>query len=130
MFEIDLRFVQLVKDQTHKTIILDKFLTNRPDLSDVQVIQYLIKTKHKAIQVNCDKPTSDIELLSSVHCSVDTLSRCINTAFNPCVHYSVDTLSRCINTAFNPCVRYSVDTVYMYQYCLQPVRTLFSRHTV
>ena len=45
MFELDLGFVQLVKDPTHKTNILDKFLTNRPHLFDVQV--------------NCDKTTSN-----------------------------------------------------------------------
>ena len=39
--------------------MLDKFLTNRPDLFDVQVMQCFVKTKHKAVLVNCDKNTSN-----------------------------------------------------------------------
>ena len=53
MFEIDLCFVQLLKYPTQKTNVFDTLLTNRPD-RDVQVIQYLVKIKHKAILVNCE----------------------------------------------------------------------------
>ena len=54
---INIEFVQLIKDPTHKTNIHDIFLINRPDLFDVQVIQS--KTKHKVVLVNCDKTTSN-----------------------------------------------------------------------
>ena len=37
---------------THNNNILDKFLTNRPDLFDIQVMQSLIKMKHKAVVIN------------------------------------------------------------------------------
>ena len=42
---------QIIKVPTHKNII-DQFITNRPDLFNVQVAQSLVKTKHKAIIIN------------------------------------------------------------------------------
>ena len=43
---------QIVNVPTHNNNILDKFITNRPDMFVVQVMQSLIKTKHKALIVN------------------------------------------------------------------------------
>ena len=54
-FEAQLGFVQLVQSPTHNKSIIDKFLTNRPDLFDIQVMQSLVKSKHKSLLVNCDK---------------------------------------------------------------------------
>ena len=54
-FESILGFEQLVQMPTHNSNILDKFLTNRPDLFDIQVVQSLIKTKHKAVVINTSK---------------------------------------------------------------------------
>ena len=43
---------QIVNNPTHNNNILHVFITNRPDLFDVQVGQSLIKTEHKALIVN------------------------------------------------------------------------------
>ena len=43
---------QIVNNPTHNNNILDVFITNRPDLCDVQVGQSFIKTEHKALIVN------------------------------------------------------------------------------
>ena len=43
---------QIVNVPTHNNNILDKFITNRPDMFVVQVMQSLVKTKHKALIVN------------------------------------------------------------------------------
>ena len=58
--DIDLEIDHLVKDQTRRTNILDKFPTNLPYLFHVAYkLQSLVKTKHKAVLVNCDKTTSN-----------------------------------------------------------------------
>ena len=71
MFQVDLEFVQFVKDPTHETNILDKFLTNQPDLFDALVIQSLVKTKHKAVLVNCDKTTSNRDITVKPRITID-----------------------------------------------------------
>ena len=43
---------QIVNLPTDNNNILDQFLTNRPDLFTVQVVQSLVKTKHKALIIN------------------------------------------------------------------------------
>ena len=43
---------QIVKVPTYNKNILDQFITNRPDLFNVQVAHSLIKTKHKARIIN------------------------------------------------------------------------------
>jgi hypothetical protein len=47
--EIDYGLVQLVCTSTHGTNLLDKFFVNRSDLYCVEVINSLLKTKHKAL---------------------------------------------------------------------------------
>jgi len=56
-FEIDQGVIQLVNQTTHSRSVLDKCLTNRPDLySSVSVISSLIDTKHKAVFIeSCSK---------------------------------------------------------------------------
>ena len=51
--EAESGLVQLVHDVTHGKNILDKFLTNNPDLFSVRVASSTIKTKHKTILANC-----------------------------------------------------------------------------
>jgi hypothetical protein len=53
-FENEAGLMQLVKDITHEKSILDKFLTNRPELFAVSVCASSIKTKHKSIIANSD----------------------------------------------------------------------------
>jgi hypothetical protein len=43
--------VQIVKDPTHCTNVLDKVFISRPDMFSASVIKSLIKTKHKAVIV-------------------------------------------------------------------------------
>ena len=50
-FESILSFVQIINTPTHNNNIIDKFIT-----LSVHVMQSLVKTKHKAVRVNCDKP--------------------------------------------------------------------------
>ena len=45
--------MQLVQDVTHGKRILDKFLTNNADLFSIKVITSTIKTKQRAVLVNC-----------------------------------------------------------------------------
>ena len=45
--------MQLVNEPTHGTNILDKFITNRPDLFSVHTVVSSVKTKHKAVLANC-----------------------------------------------------------------------------
>jgi hypothetical protein len=45
--------MQLVNEPTHRTNILDKFITNRPDLFSVHTVVSSVKTKHKAVLANC-----------------------------------------------------------------------------
>ena len=51
--EAESGLVQLVHDVTHGKNILDKFLTNNPDLFSVRVASSTIKTKHKSVLANC-----------------------------------------------------------------------------
>jgi hypothetical protein len=51
--------VQMVDQPTHGNNILDKFLTNRPDLFNINLLTSSIKTKHKAILVNCGNACCD-----------------------------------------------------------------------
>jgi hypothetical protein len=50
---------QIIDQPTHGNHILDKFLTNRPDLFTFTLLRptSTIKTKHKTILVNCDIDT-------------------------------------------------------------------------
>jgi len=45
--------VQIVDQPTHGTNILDKFYTNRPDLFNCEIVNSVMKTKHKTVLVNC-----------------------------------------------------------------------------
>ena len=49
--ERDFGLLQIVKKPTHGNRILDKFFTNRPDISYWEVLFSRIKTKHKAVYV-------------------------------------------------------------------------------
>jgi hypothetical protein len=47
--ECNLGLVQIVNKPTRGNSIFDKFFTNHPDVSQFDVVTYLIKTKHKAV---------------------------------------------------------------------------------
>ena len=47
--ECDFGSAQIVNKPTHGNHILDKFFTNRPDVSQFDVVTSLIKTKHEAL---------------------------------------------------------------------------------
>ena len=49
--ERDFGLLQIVNKPTHGNRILDKFFTNRPEISYWDVLSSLIKTKHKAVYV-------------------------------------------------------------------------------
>ena len=66
-FESILGFVQIIIIPTHENNITEKFITNRPDLFSVQVMQSLAKTKHKAVLVNCDKPADNMRSVQPRH---------------------------------------------------------------
>ena len=51
-FETEAGMIQLVQEATHGKNVLDKFITNRPDLFDVKVTVSSIKTKHEAVTAN------------------------------------------------------------------------------
>jgi len=53
MLENDYGLTQMVNQATRKNSVLDKYLTNRPDLiTTVSVIQSLVRSDHKAVVVN------------------------------------------------------------------------------
>ena len=66
-FESILGFMQIINTPTHNQNIINKFITNRPDLYSVQAMQSLVKAKHKAFLVNCDKPADNIRSVQPHH---------------------------------------------------------------
>ena len=57
---------QLVTSPTHGKNILDKFITNAPELFNVSVIKSSLTTKHMAILVNCHFQTDDTKVKRKV----------------------------------------------------------------
>lgn len=54
IFESELCLVRLASQPTHGDRILEKFITNRPDVFHrCMVVRSLVPTKHKALVINC-----------------------------------------------------------------------------
>ena len=100
-FETQLGFVQLVQSPTHNKSIIDKFLRNRPDLFNIQVMQSLVKTRHKSLLVSfnkLDRTDTNVKLRSKVVvwlCN-PTAASLLNQAFCNYNCNSVINLSVCV----------------------------------